>query len=110
MWKSKKDMSIKNNPSKAEAHSSQPPNCPVIAKLLLSLLSAALLSSCAHRYDIMLTNGSRATNVTKPVLNRETGVFTYKDVAGHEHKVSAGRVVDIGPHSSKNDPLDSNVR
>jgi len=38
---------------------------------------------------------------------RETGVFTYNDVAGNEHKISAGRVVDIGPHSKKNEPPDT---
>jgi len=74
-----------------------------MARLLPWLFSAALLSGCAHRYDILLTNGTRVTNVTKPVINRSAGVFTYKDVAGNEHKVNAGRVVDIGPHSEKND-------
>jgi hypothetical protein len=29
-------------------------------------------------------------------------VFIYKDVTGREHRVFAGKVVDIGPHSSKN--------
>jgi hypothetical protein len=76
---------------------------PKVAGLLACLFSAVLLSGCAHRYDIMLTNGSRVTNVTKPVLDRSNGVFTYKDVAGNEHKVNAGRVVDIGPHSAKNE-------
>jgi hypothetical protein len=72
------------------------------AGLLPALLSLALLAGCAHRYDVVLTNGQRITNVTKPVLDKQNGVFTYKDVAGHPHHVSAGRVVDIGPHSSKN--------
>ncbi len=67
-----------------------------------ALLCLLLLAGCAHRYDITLTNGERITNVTKPVRDREKGVFTYKDVAGHDHYVSAGRVVDIGPHSNKN--------
>jgi hypothetical protein len=82
-------------------------NYSLVPGLMLSLLAAVLLSGCAHRYDIMLTNGGRVTNVTKPVLDRETGVFTYNDVAGHEHKISAGRVVDIGPHSKKNEPPDT---
>jgi len=82
-------------------------SCSLVRGLLLPLLAAVLLSGCAHRYDIMLTNGGRVTNVTKPVLDRETGVFTYNDVAGNEHKISAGRVVDIGPHSKKNEPPDT---
>jgi hypothetical protein len=72
------------------------------AGLLPALLCAALLGGCAHCYDMTLTNGERVTNVTKPVLDKQKGVFTYKDVAGHLHHISAGRVVDIGPHSSKN--------
>jgi hypothetical protein len=75
--------------------------------LVFPLLAAVLLSGCAHRYDIILTNGGKVTNVTKPVLDRGIGVFTYKDVAGNEHEISAGRVVDIGPHSKKNDPPDT---
>jgi hypothetical protein len=68
------------------------------------LFSAVLLAGCAHRYDITLVNGERVTNVTKPVLNRGEGVFYYKDVRGQEHHVFAGRVVDIGPHSSSHLP------
>jgi hypothetical protein len=95
-------MTIRNL-SKAGADLAQAVSRSKVSKLLLLLFFAMLFQGCAHRYDIMLTNGSRVTNVTKPVLNRETGTFTYKDVAGNEHKLSAGRVVDIGPHSSKND-------
>jgi hypothetical protein len=49
-----------------------------------------------------LTNGVRVTNVSKPVLNREAGVYTYKDVAGNVKHVNAAHVVDISPHSNKN--------
>jgi hypothetical protein len=79
---------------------------PITAKVLLCVFSLALLSGCAEHYDIILTNGSRITNVTKPVLDKDKGVFTYKDVAGGEHHVNAGRVVDIGPHSKQNDVPD----
>jgi hypothetical protein len=72
------------------------------AKLLPWLFAAAVLTGCARRYDITLTNGDRVTNVTRPVLDRQSGVFTYKDVAGNEHQVHAGHVVEIDPHSSKN--------
>jgi hypothetical protein len=96
-------MSIEKESSNAGTPFAQGLHCPGAAKLLLWLFSAALLSGCAHRYDIMLVNGGRVTNVTKPVLDRNAGTFTYKDVAGHNHKVFAGQVVEIGPHSSKND-------
>ena len=88
-------------------NSKQSVSFPAVTKVLLCLFSVALLCGCAHRYDIMLTNGSRVTNVTKPVLDKDNGVFTYKDVAGGVHHVNAGRVVDIGPHSSKNDAPDT---
>jgi hypothetical protein len=71
------------------------------AGLLPVLLSAALLGGCARRYDVALTNGERITNVTRPVLDKENGVFNYKDVTGEEHHINAGRVVEIGPHSNK---------
>ena len=75
-----------------------------IEKLLsqAALLSAILLAGCAHRYDMTLTNGVKITNVTKPMLNREQSVYTYKDVNGRICYISSGRVVEIGPHSSKN--------
>ncbi len=73
-------------------------------RLWACLFSAVLLAGCAHRYDITLVNGEMVTNVTKPVLNRGEGVFYYKDVRGNEHHVFAGRVVDIGPHSSSHVP------
>jgi uncharacterized protein DUF903 len=94
-------MSIEKDSSKADSRFAPGDHYPKLAKLLPWLLSAGLLTGCAQHYDITLTNGSRVTYVTKPILDKETGVFTYKDVAGHEHKVNAGRVVEIGPHSDK---------
>lgn len=68
-------------------------------KVLPLLVVTVLLAGCAHRYDMTLTNGVRVTNVTKPVLNSDSGQFTYKDVAGNERHVSASRVLEIKPHS-----------
>jgi hypothetical protein len=72
-------------------------------RLPISLLAvlAALLSGCAHRYDMTLTNGIRITNVSRPLLDRDQGIYTYKDVTGQSREVSAGRVVEIEPHSNK---------
>ena len=95
-------MSIEKLWSKADSRSAQGRPALNRAKILPWLVAAGLLAGCAHRYDITLTNGERVTNVTKPRLNRDAGAFFYKDVAGNDHHVSAGRVVDIAPHSSKN--------
>ncbi|HEV7925267.1 MAG TPA: YgdI/YgdR family lipoprotein [Verrucomicrobiae bacterium] len=95
-------MNIEKNTSLANSRFAQSLHRGKLAKLLLLFLSTSLLAGCAHRYDIMLTNGERVTNVTKPVLDREHGVFAYKDVTGREHHLFAGKVVDIGPHSNKN--------
>ncbi|HUD48110.1 MAG TPA: YgdI/YgdR family lipoprotein [Candidatus Baltobacteraceae bacterium] len=67
------------------------------------LIAALLLAGCAHRYDMVLTNGIKVTNVTKPVLNTESGQYTYKDVAGNQRRVSQSRVLEIMPHSHRND-------
>ena len=95
-------MSIELYSSRANSHFAQGLRPCKLAKLLPWFFSAALLAGCAHRYDITLTNGERVTNVTKPILHRDDGVFIYKDVTGKEHHVNAGRVVEIGPHSRKN--------
>jgi hypothetical protein len=63
-----------------------------------AVLALLLWAGCAHHYDMTLTNGIRVTNVTKPVLNTDTDQYTYKDVAGNEHQVSAGRVLEIKSH------------
>jgi hypothetical protein len=70
------------------------------AILLSCLFAAALVSGCAHRWDMVLTNGARVTNISKP--KREGDVYVYKDVAGNVRHISAGRVLDIGPHTEKN--------
>jgi hypothetical protein len=95
-------MSIEKNLSKAVSLLTKSFHLRKLVKILPLFSSTALLAGCAHRYDITLTNGVRLTNVTKPVLHRDDGVFIYKDVTGKEHHVNAARVVDIGPHSNKN--------
>lgn len=60
-------------------------------------LSVALMG-CAHRYDMLLTNGVSIANVSRPVLNRDAGVYVYKDSLGQMREIPAGRVVEIAPH------------
>jgi hypothetical protein len=97
-------MSIEKKLSRAISHFTNVFHGWKLAKLLPFLFCAALLAGCAHRYDITLVNGERVINVTKPILNRDRGAFYYKDVAGGEHHVFAGKVVEIGPHSNKHVP------
>ena len=94
-------MSIEKYSSKEDSGFGRGSHFVRLAKLLPWVFSAALLTGCAHRYDMTLTNGARITNVTKPVFDREQGAFYYKDVAGKVHHVSSGKVVEIKPHSRK---------
>jgi uncharacterized lipoprotein YajG len=77
-------------------------------KVLPMLAAVVLLAGCARHYDMVLTNGIRVTNVTKPVLNNEAGSYTYKDVAGTVRHVSQSRVLEIRPHSRQSDVPGSN--
>jgi hypothetical protein len=95
-------MNMEKNWTNAISHLTEGFHRRKLAKLPPLIMAAALLAGCARRYDITLVNGIRVTNVTKPILHREDGVFIYKDVTGKEHHVNAARVVDIGPHSDKN--------
>jgi uncharacterized lipoprotein YajG len=70
-------------------------------KLFAGLAAALLLAGCAHRYDLTLTNGIRVTNISKPVLDRQAGVYTYKDITGRRRQIPASRVEVIEPHSNK---------
>lgn len=79
-------------------------------KVLPVLVTALLLAGCAQHYDMTLTDGVRVTNVTKPILNEEAGSYSYKDVAGNVRHVSQSRVLEIKPHSRRNDALSSNAR
>jgi len=97
-------MSMKNYSYEADSCSAQVVPVPKPARLLPWLACVALLTGCARHYDILMTDGTRVTNVTRPVKNKETGMLLYKDVAGHEHQKNAAHVVEIVPHSDKNNP------
>jgi PBP1b-binding outer membrane lipoprotein LpoB len=68
--------------------------------VLVLLLSSVFLAGCMHNYDLTLVNGKKITHVSKPKLNKETGVYTFKDVKGRTNSISAAKVVEIAPHSS----------
>jgi len=73
-------------------------------KMLLALAGTIFLAGCMHNWDVTLVNGTRITHVSKPKLDKQTGVYSFKDVKGRTNYISAARVVDIAPHSSAAKP------
>ena len=69
--------------------------------ILLLLLGAVFLTGCMHNYDMTLTNGMKIPGVSKPKLDKQTGVYMYKDVKGRTNYISSARVVEIAPHSDQ---------
>ena len=63
----------------------------------LLILSLAVLTGCSHHYVMTLQNGVRVTSSNKPKL--KNGAYFFKDAAGNENSISAGRVREISPES-----------
>jgi hypothetical protein len=61
------------------------------------LVLGLLLTGCATRYDITQSNGTVIRAKTKPRLDKEKHIYTFKDMAGQEVRLSAGRVRLIEP-------------
>jgi hypothetical protein len=66
--------------------------------VLFLLLGTVLLTGCMHNYDLTLMNGLQITHVTKPKLDKKTGLYSFKDIKGRKRTISASRVVEIAPH------------
>jgi len=73
-------------------------------KILILVAASLLLVGCRTRYDIALSNGSRITGVSKPVLDKSTGEYHFKDVKGKDHVIKSMRVIEIAPHESHPSP------
>jgi uncharacterized protein YcfL len=67
-------------------------------KLITIVFAALLLAGCRSAYDVTLTNGMQFTGVSKPKLNREKGVFTFRNMSGKTYTVPETRIRTIEPH------------
>lgn len=66
----------------------------LILGLALLLLAGA---GCRTRYDITLTSGTKIRGVSKPVLDRQSGYYIFRDAAGRTNAVLSMRVSVIEP-------------
>ena len=64
---------------------------------LLPLICVLLLTGCAHKYVIKMSNGIKLTTASKPKLRH--GYYTFKDAAGNVNRVPESRVLEIEPAS-----------
>ena len=67
--------------------------------ILLLALGAGFLTGCMHGYDVTLVNGMTITHVSKPKLDKQGGVYVFKNIKGETETINAARVVEIAPHS-----------
>ena len=75
------------------------------AKILFLLALLVALSGCKTSYDVTLTNGSKVTDVSKPVLDKTTGQYRFQMADGREVKVLSTRVRTIEPHGESSEPI-----
>ena len=90
---------MSNTPQSKTAGSQRGAIGSIMINLALLLAASVLMTGCAH-YDVSLNNGTKFTNVRKPVLNKETGYYTIKNATGKAFTVKASRVLVIEPHQS----------
>jgi hypothetical protein len=82
-------------------------SAPLFVKMknvLLLLLCAVFLSGCMHRYDLTMVNGMKVTRISKPKLDRQSGLYSYKNIKGEKRVISASQVVEIAPHKEPKPP------
>lgn len=65
--------------------------------VLLLLLGTVFLTGCLHSYDMTMVGGLKVSHVSKPKLDKKTGLYTYTDARGEKRTISASRVVEISP-------------
>lgn len=81
-------------------------------KLFLLLLVVLVLTGCRSTYDVILTNGKKIQNVSKPVLDESTGQFRFALPSGKQINMPQTRVRLIEPHgdSSELDPTSPTLK
>lgn len=67
-------------------------------KLIAFLFLTLLLAGCRSSYDIKLTNGAEYSGVSKPKLDRDKGVYVFKNATGRTYTIPETRVRSIEPH------------
>lgn len=67
-------------------------------KLIAIVFAATLLAGCRSSYDVTLNNGMQFTSVSKPKLDRDKGVYVFKNAGGRTYTVPETRIREIGPH------------
>ncbi len=64
-------------------------------KVLIVLFGAVLLAGCHTSYEIGLNNGRKITAASRPVLDKDKGIYTFKTADGKIQQVPAGRVISM---------------
>jgi len=91
-------MSNEENTPFAGSSPAKRTNFVKMKNVLLLLLGALFLTGCMHNYDLTLINGGKMTRVSKPKLDKNTGLYSFTDIKGRKRTISASRVVEIAPH------------
>ena len=68
--------------------------------VLLAVAAVGLLTGCAHRYVVTLSNGTQLTAIGRPRL--VDGNYVFKDASKRPVYVPSGRVREIAPASMAN--------
>jgi hypothetical protein len=70
-------------------------------RLLAFVLLAALLAGCKSSYDVTLNNGMQFTGVSRPKLNKEKGMYVFKNASGRTFSMPESRIRSIEPHADR---------
>jgi hypothetical protein len=81
-----------------------------MSKLFVFLSCVFLFCGCRTRYDIALNNGSTIKGASKPVFDKATGQYRYKDSNGQVHSVSAMRIRSIAPQGDADEMTDKKFK
>ena len=75
--------------------------------VILCFMSVVLFIGCKSSYDVTVSSMGRSrvfSGVTKPVYNKATGRYVFKDSLGQEFAVPKIQVKEIAPHGESSEP------